>query len=164
MDWTFVEQGFLCCVERSFDLEPPRTVWKCETEWELEEISRGESWKSIKAWRDSGGIALWRPSALEWSNWKLNEWLHDCNSDGLTVSWLQFVSLNHRELATWKCYTRWWICLYMTRGKWVRLFEVKDVSRNSYPDGYRVLKTVVVDWIHALWMGMQQVVDIPRVE
>jgi hypothetical protein len=43
MDWTFVEEGFLCHIERRIELEPPRTAWKLEIEWELEEINRGRS-------------------------------------------------------------------------------------------------------------------------
>lgn len=34
----------------------------------------------------------------------------------------------------------------------------------SYPDGYYVLKTVVVDWLHVLQIGMQQVLDMPGLE
>ena len=73
LDWTFIEEGIPVSYRRSFELEPPRTVWKWETEWELEEINRGESSQGRKLEEISGGIALWRPNALEWSNRKLTE-------------------------------------------------------------------------------------------
>ena len=34
-------EGFLCHIERNFDLEPSRTVYRRETEKELEENDRG---------------------------------------------------------------------------------------------------------------------------
>jgi hypothetical protein len=37
----YTEEGFLCHGETDFDLEPPRTVYRRETEKELEENDRG---------------------------------------------------------------------------------------------------------------------------
>ena len=50
-DWTFVEEGFLCHILRSFELEPPRTVcgsgrlsrsWRRSIEEEVERVEKLE--------------------------------------------------------------------------------------------------------------------------
>ena len=57
----------------------PRRSWRKTVEEEAEIVER--------LGRESGGIALRRLNTLEWSNRKLT----DCNSDGLTDNWLQFM-------------------------------------------------------------------------
>jgi hypothetical protein len=42
VDWTFTEEGFLCCRGMSFQLEPPRKTWKRRAEKKLEENDKEE--------------------------------------------------------------------------------------------------------------------------